>query len=272
MIEEAPGPIDLAYFQQMQGDNKDLVAEGVAPVLLTVSFEDDELKDILDMLDGWDYQDHMDSPEAALFNVFWKHMLLETFDELPEEMAPGGGDYWYNVLRQEMLYDPANAWWDILDTEEVETRDDIFRMAFAAAVKELKKELGKDPEKWRWGGLHTFTLTHGVMSNFPFINKAFERGPFEVSGGPGIVNAVGWSTGGDTYEVGESGVPSMRMIVDLSDLANSWVILPTGQSGHAGHPHYIDMIDMWRLIEYVPMYWDLDDWNRNTEGHLQLVP
>jgi acyl-homoserine lactone acylase PvdQ len=64
----------------------------------------------------------------------------------------------------------------------------------------------------------------------------------------------------------------MRMIVDMSDLTNAVVILPTGQSGHAGHPHYIDMVDMWRLIEYVPMYWELDGLRGNTEGHLQLVP
>ena len=46
---------------------------------------------------------------------------------------------------------------------------------------------------------------------------------------------------------------SMRTIFDLSDLTNSLTMHTTGQSDHAYHPHYIDMADPWRTIEYHPM-------------------
>ena len=42
------------------------------------------------------------------------------------------------------------------------------------------------------------------------------------------------------------------------DMRNSLTVHTTGQSGHAGHPHYADMVDMWRNIEYYPMYWEQD--------------
>jgi penicillin amidase len=64
----------------------------------------------------------------------------------------------------------------------------------------------------------------------------------------------------------------MRMIVDLSDLTNSFNMHTTGQSGHAYHPHYVDMADPWRLIQYHPMLWEQAQVEAGAEGHLRLLP
>ena len=58
----------------------------------------------------------------------------------------------------------------------------------------------------------------------------------------------------------------MRMIVDLSNLANSLTIHTTGQSGHAYNPHYIDMADLWRNIQYAPMLWEQSQIEKAQEG------
>ncbi len=67
-------------------------------------------------------------------------------------------------------------------------------------------------------------------------------------------------------------MPSERMIVDLQNFSNSLSIITTGQSGHAYHPHYIDMADPWRMIEYHPMLWDRGQIEADAEGHLRLIP
>jgi penicillin amidase len=64
----------------------------------------------------------------------------------------------------------------------------------------------------------------------------------------------------------------MRMIVDMSNMQNSLLIQTTGQSGHAYHPHYIDMADLWRNIQYQPMHWDRDVIENTAEENLRLVP
>jgi len=46
----------------------------------------------------------------------------------------------------------------------------------------------------------------------------------------------------------------------------------TGQSGHAYHRHYDDMIDPWRNIEYHPMLWEQADVEADAEGILVLRP
>jgi penicillin amidase len=213
----------------------------------------------------------MDSAPAALFNVFWKQLLALTFhDDLPEDFWPGGGGRWFDVMR-DLVQQPDNPWWDDKATTEVENRDQIFARAFAAAVGELETTQGNNPEKWNWGDLHTITFRNPSLgeSGVAPIEAIFNRGPFRTSGGDEIVNATGWNAA-ESYEV--DSMPSERMIVDLQNLNNSLSIITTGQSGHAYHPHYIDMADPWRLIEYHPMLWDRGQIEADAEGHLRLVP
>jgi penicillin amidase len=271
MILEASGPIDIPYFQQMHGDNKSLTAEMLVPYLLSLDMDDIDLENAKAILNGWDFQEDKSSPEAALFEAFWKHLLMDTFtDDLPDGYAPDGSDRWAVVMRS-ILDDPENPWWDdITTTDVVEGRDDIIRLAFESAFVELKKMLGKDPNTWQWGEIHYIVFQHEVMSSFPFIKKAFNRGPFALSGGTSIVNANGWNAAGDDYRV--YWTPSERMIVDFNDLTNSLLIHPTGQSGHPYHPHYIDMAEKWANIEYNPLLWELETIQTTAEGHLRLIP
>ena len=101
------------------------------------------------------------------------------------------------------------------------------------------------------------------------VEAIFNRGPYPTSGGQSIVNATGWDAV-ESYAV--DWVPSHRMIVDLSNLQNSLAIHTTGQSGHAYHQHYVDMVDMWRNIEYHPMHWERLAIEADAEGHLRLIP
>jgi penicillin amidase len=272
MIENAPGSIDVEYMQEMQGDNKDLNAETLVPILLQVpvGIENEALRKLLE---DWDFQAHMDSPAAALFEVFWKNLMGLTFqDDLNDETSPEGNSRWFEVFAN-LVEQPDSPWWDIPSTTPVETRDFIFSMAFAAAVDEIKDTLGQDPDQWSWGDLHTLTLVNQSMGNTPIsiINALFNRGKYRTSGGSGIVNATSWdATEEFPYEV--RSLPSMRMIVDLSDLANSLTIHTTGQSGHSYHDHYVDMTDAWRTIQYHPMLWEEEQLESDMEGYLQLVP
>jgi penicillin amidase len=271
LIEQAPGPIDSAYIQTMQGDNKNLLAEDLVPLLLALPQDSEDAGTARTLFEGWDYQDHMDSAPAALFAVFTKNLLAETFhDDLPEMLWPTGGARWWEVLRQ-LVKQPDSQWWDDLRTPETENRDAIFARALALSVEESKKLLGNSPQKWSWGDLHTITWVNASLgeSGIAPIEALFNRGPYRTSGGDSIVNATGWNAR-SPYTV--DWVPSMRMIVDLSSLANSLSIHTTGQSGHAFHPNYIDMTDKWRLIEYHPMLWETSQVQNSAAAHLQLLP
>jgi penicillin amidase len=272
MIENAPGKIDVAYIQKMQGDNYDSGAPYILPHLLGMKFDASNLTEGLALLKNWDYQASADSAPAAIYEAFWRNLLAETYDDnVPERYLPNGGDVWFEVTRR-IVDDPNSFWWDDgTTTGAVETRDEVYARAYTKAIAELEKTLGKDPSKWRWGDLHTSTFKNGTLgqSGIGLIEGIFNRGPFPTSGGSDIVNATAWRAS-QGYEV--TNVPSMRMIVDLGDLRNSVTVHTTGQSGHAYHPHYIDMAPMWANIEYYPMLWNEQAIVSNAEGHLVLRP
>jgi len=271
LIENAPGPIDISYFQMMQGDDLDLNAKNLVPILLQVPLDDANLDRARGILQGWDYQDQMDSAPAALFASFWKHLLAVTFDdELPEKYWPVGSSRWFAVVGA-IADQPDSPWWDNKTTPEVETRDQIFQQALGEAVTELDAKLGKTQADWKWGDLHTITFRNQSLgdSGIPPIDALLNRGPFRTSGGSSIVNATGWDAS-DSYEV--VSLPSMRMIIDLSNLANSLSIHTTGESGHAFDPHYIDMADLWRTIQYHSMLWTQNQVEEAAVDHLRLLP
>ena len=225
----------------------------------------------MDLLSKWDFQDRADSAGAAVFNAFWRHFLQNTFnDEMPEERYyPDGGSRWNEILR---TLDENSSWWDDKTTTDmIETRGDIMRKSFEEGVSELEEIFGNDPTEWKWGEMHASTFRNGTLgeSGVGLIEDLFNRGPFTTGGGESIVNATGWSVR-DGYET--NWLPSMRMIVDLGNLNNSLTVHTTGQSGHAYHPHYVDMAEMWANIEYYPMLWDQAAVTQNAEGHLVLQP
>jgi penicillin amidase len=273
MIENAPGKIDATYFQKMHGDSKSLNAEVLVPILLSVNL-DPQAASVRDaFLSGWDYQETADSQSASIFEWFWWTLLMDTFqDDLPKDFLPGGGSRWYVVMRN-LVQQPESAWWDDQSTtDKVETRDDMFARAFTETISQMQKEHGKDTAKWpKWGDLHTATFRNETLghSGIGPIEALFNRGPFVTGGGKSIVNATGWTVG-VSFEV--DWLPSEREIVDLSNFDSSLALHTTGQSGHAYHPHYIDMAPLWATVQYYPMWWEQDSIVNDAEGHLRLVP
>jgi penicillin G amidase len=275
LIQNAPGPIDAAYIQKMQGDDRNLSLEFMLPALRgaleSVSSTSPRQAIAWALLEKWDGQQTMDSPAAALYQAVWKNILALTFhDDLPEDLWPDGGSRWWAVL-QNISSQPESPWWDDRATPEIETRDMILRKAFSAGLAELEGLQGQDPARWNWGKLHTITFRNQTLgkSGVAPLEALFNRGPFPTAGGEAIVNATGWDAA-KGFQV--DWLPSMRMIVDLSDLSQSQTIHTTGQSGHAFSPHYTDMVDLWRTIQYHPMRWDPADVQSSAEAHLRLTP
>jgi penicillin amidase len=272
MITTAPGTIDIEYFQKIHSDNFDASAAILVPLLLNTELDNPSNEAFRSILIGWDYQDEMNSAPAALFAAFWKNFLINTFgDDLPADKQPTGSSRWFQVVSN-MAFNVDSHWWDSqLTTDQVESREDIINLSFSQGVSDLQEELGKDPAKWHWGDLHTATFQNQTLgkSGIAPIEMLFNRGPYLTSGGPSIINATGWNAS-KGFEV--TSLPSLRMIVDLDNMRNSITVHPTGQSGHAYHPNYIDMVDLWRNIQYYPMFWDEQEITSNAVDHLILMP
>ena len=174
------------------------------------------------------------------------HNILKlTFrDELPEELWPAGGDRW-NAVLQGLLKQPRNLWWDDVTTPDVtESRDDILRLAMTNARKEITSLMARDTDEWPWGKLHTVTLRNPTLgtSGIKPIEALFNRGPYEVGGGPAVVNAMAYdTTKGYTVTSAPDDADAGR---PRRPRPSRWVN-QSGVSGHAFHVNYADQTELW---------------------------
>ncbi len=228
-------------------DTRNPSAEILVPVLLQIDLSAVPFsRDGQDLLRGWDFSQPADSAPAAYYNAVWRTILRLTFDdELGQDLSASGGERWVAVVNQ-LLSKPSDPWWDNKATPGViEGRDEILRQSMIAARVELTRALGKDVSRWKWGSLHRLSLTHPILGGADApgpLRKLVNRGPFNLAGGPGSVNATFW-TAYQGYAVDE--VPSMRMVIDLGNFdGSSWVNL-TGVSGHTFDKHHLDQSAAW---------------------------
>ncbi|GAA0999513.1 penicillin acylase family protein [Nocardiopsis tropica] len=234
----ADGPVDGQDMSDIHMDSFHGGAVDVVPHLLEAEVAGAAAR-AQEQLRDWDLFTDTDSAGAAFYQATWRHLLPLLFDELEPYAMSGNSRGMYVVGG--LLDDPDSDWWR---GAEASGRDEVLAAAMDAAAAELTELLGDDPADWRWGDLHTLTATHESFgtSGIGPVEWLFNRGPVESSGGSGIVNATGWN---DAEGYGITAVPSMRMVVDLSDRdASTWIHL-TGNSGHAFHPHYDDQLEPW---------------------------
>lgn len=263
-------PNSVEDYRQIQGDNLNMAAQMIMPYLSALTFDDPDLSTARDWLASWDFQNHMNSGQAALFEQFAMRLLANTFgDQLPEDV---GASYHQMQALIELMQQPDHAWWDDVSTSDQELRDDILTRSFREGYEAAVTSMGANREEWAWGKLHTATFVSNPLgaSGIDLIENMVNRGPVETSGGGEIVNATSWAADRGSFEVGS--LPSMRMIVDLSDFDNSRTIHTTGQSGHPFSPHYGDMIDPWRNIENKPMLFSREAVELGTANRLILNP
>jgi penicillin amidase len=260
---------DMSRFQM---DTYNPNAARLVPYLLKIDLESRFARQGQDRLRSWDFRQASDSAAAAYFSVVWRNVLELTFhDELPRNQWPNGGERWFDVVGS-MLDKPNSHWWDNLATPStIERRDDVLAEAMMRARDELTRILSRSTSGWSWGRLHRLTLVNPTLgdSGVGLVNRLFNRGPVEVAGGGGLVDATGWDAAAG-YEV--TAVPSMRMVVDLGNLDRSRWIQLSGESGHAYHDHYADQLPLWAKGRTLPWIFDDDAVAKTTADTLTLRP
>ncbi|MCC2028490.1 penicillin acylase family protein [Microbacterium sp. YMB-B2] len=238
----AAAPLTSADMRAIQNDNEMWIGKKLATVMGDVAVDGEGPQEAVDLLRTWDAQNNADSAAAAYANVLWSHLVTNLFAEREEPLPIGGQGRLFTVV-DGMLDDPSDPLWSN-DAIGASGMDEMLALSAEEAYDELVALQGDVTSRWNWGSLHAITLRSDTLgsSGIAPIEALFNRGPYPVGGGASVVNATGWDIG-QSYET--TTVPSMRMVIDLSDFdASSWNHL-TGASGHAFHAHYTDQTENW---------------------------
>lgn len=270
-LRDAP-PLTMDSAEQFFYDDTIRFAADLVPILLKIKVADPWIVEGQRTLVGWDYSASKDSAAAAYFNVVCHNILKFTFrDELPQELWPAGGDRWYAVLTM-LMKQTQNPWWDDVTTKDkIETRDDILLAAMINARKEITSLMARDTDQWQWGKLHKVRLQNPTLesSGIKPVEDLFNRGDYQVGGGPAVVNAMAYDdrTG---YAVTDG--PTMRMLIDLGDLDASRWVNQSGVSGHAFNRHYDDQTELWANQQLWPFVSTRGAVEARTETRQELLP
>jgi len=265
----AAAPLTAEDMRDIQNDNEMWIGKKLAAVMADIEVDGAGPNEAVALLRTWDAQNNADSAAAAYANVLWSNLVLNLFEQR-EEPLPHDGQARLFAVVSELLNDPTDPLWTN-ENIDVDGMDEMLALSAEQAYDELSGLQGSAVARWNWGDLHAITLTSATLgsSGIAPIEALFNRGPYPVGGGPSVVNATGWELG-EGYAT--TTVPSMRMVIDLSDFdASTWNHL-TGASGHPFHQHYVDQTENWADGIQTPWAFTADAVDETTVDTLVLAP
>ncbi|MFB3921226.1 MAG: penicillin acylase family protein [Terriglobia bacterium] len=138
----------------------------------------------------------------------------------------------------------------------------------ATLVRSLEEGVGRIPEivgsrdraAWKWG--NTIPLTfHHPLGSVGLLGRILNVGPYPQAGTRTTIKQTSPSIG-----------PSMRMVIDFSDLENSVQNITLGESGQIFSPYFKDQFEAWHSGRSLPMLFGDEQVDRHAIHRLVMEP
>jgi penicillin amidase len=240
---EAGNRFTVQDMLKIQCDIHPLDDEWLAKQVVQASFHhpprDPEAQYALGLLRHWDGEARVDSG-ATLVAEVTRHAFLERILR-PKLGADFMGYHWpmQTVFLQNVV---SNRWERWLPREDISFSETLIR-SLEEGVKRIPGMVGnKGHDAWRWGDTIPLTFRHPLSGGSWIFGRLFNVGPFPQAGTASTVKQTSSSLG-----------PSMRMVVDFSNLDASVQNITLGESGQVFSPHYKDQFEAWYNGRSFPM-------------------
>lgn len=235
--------------KKMQLDNTNEIAKRVLPSLINLLQVNNVHKSdkILKLLKAWKGDFTKTNVAAHFYCEWWKNITDLTWDELHMQ------DYYLrdpepSVLMKLLMNDKNSNYFDLLNTDNIETADSIVIIAFEKTLLNFDYQT--------WGESNKINITH--LSNI----EALGFNKLTSSGNPDALNAISENWG-----------PSWRMIVDMKKKPKGYGIYVGGQSGNPSSENYDNFIEDWKEGIYYELqfYSDKKEALQKTKYHTIIL-
>ncbi|HEV3277545.1 MAG TPA: penicillin acylase family protein [Terriglobia bacterium] len=216
-----------------------------------------DARQAIDLLRGWNGEATADSPVPLICN--------DTLIALRERiLRPKVGEdlmhrnWSLSTIFLEKVIDQRQARW--LPPGDADFDATLIGSLGEGLHRIEQRVAGRDPAAWHWGDTIPLTFHH-PLDSLPLIGHYFDVGPFPEAGTTSTIKATSPAYG-----------PSMRMVVDLSNLDGSVQNLTLGESGEISSPYYADQFQAWYTGLSFPMLFSDEAVDRGAVHRLTLEP
>jgi penicillin amidase len=265
---------DVPSTMRLQMDQRAAAWDDLRGAVLAAPDKDADTRQALELLRPWDGQVAVDSPAAAVYELF----LTEMEGRLARARAPRtfavvlgerlGPITPYNFLcyrrtghLARLLREQPPGWFTRSWPDEIAD-------ALAAVIRRLRTHHGTTPSGWAFGRLRPLVLHH-ALSRRRWLAPIFNLGPIPFGGDADTINQ-GAVLPLDPLAPADN-IASLRMVVDVGAWHNSRFSLPGGQSGNPLSPHYGDLFELWQRGDGVPIAWTPEEIRQATVETLELI-
>jgi penicillin amidase len=247
---------------RIQTDIVSLEDKWLADQLLKASLrhqpQDPDAQYALSLLSHWDGQASMDSAATLVCEITRKALLERILrPKLGDDLS---GYHWgmSTTFLENVL---ANNWTRWLPPGDSSFGDTLMK-SLEEGAKQIRSRVGsRSHDAWKWGNTILLTFYHPLGQGFPLLGRLLDVGPFPQAGTATTVKATTARHG-----------PSMRMVVDLSNLDHSVQNITLGESGQVFSPYYKDQVDAWYNGRSFPMPFSDAAVEQATVHKLVLAP
>lgn len=257
---EAGSRFTVPDMLRIQADIRSLEDLWLAKQLLAAAKQppqDADAQYALRLLANWDGEARADSGATLVCEVTRRAVLERILrPKLGEDFAvyhcPMSSTFLENVL--------SNGWTRWLPPGDADFNVTLMK-SLEGGVARIPPSVGsRNHDAWRWGDTVPLTFRH-PLGNVTLFGRWLNVGPFPQGGTQTTVKQT-------TPFIG----PSMRMVIDFSDLDNSVQNITLGQSGQPLSPYYRDQFEAWYQGRSFPMLFSDRAVERGAVHRLVLEP
>jgi penicillin amidase len=258
--------VSLADSTALQADDYSTVAHRLTALLKPLRTDDPALAPAIALLTAWDDHEGVQSPAAALYEVWATRHLAAA---LTERATPAAARGLVAAGSLEAVTSYLEAPDAALGADPKAGRDAVLLESLKAAVADVSNRLGPDMAAWTWGRLHhaEWAPSVAVLAD-PATRAQMTVGPLEVRGGASTPGATTYRPTSFDAVAGAT----FRMDLDVGAWDNSVFINGAGQSGDPFDPHYRDMFPAWAGGGFVPLLFSRPAVEAATERVIHLTP
>lgn len=253
--------VDMMNYQH---DELAIPARNIVPLLKTIDFEDDQVKNAVARLLQWDYVLDKASIAATIY-VSFERQLMRAMQQL---LVPDSASNILSSLNKKRIIDWLVAPDGRFGDDPIKGRDALLVSSMQQGLRDLQERLGSNRDNWQYGQekFKHVLIRHPLSAVVDDrLRSALDVGPVARGGYDSTLNNTG---SGNNQRSGAT----FRVIMDAANWDNSVATSSPGQSGDPDSSHYRDLFQLWVKHQYFPIFFSREKVESVVESRTLLKP